>query len=205
MSKATVDLSLDHILVAMKALGKFHGASFALKHTDRKRFDALRNKMCTSALQNRLHPTHELTIKNSMRRALNHFRQSNDAAKVPETFLQKLEDILVKGDKLFEYISSRAIPVEPMAVICHGDFLRNNIAFAYDNEGLATNAMLFDFQTILYATPMVDVCMFMANSTGHDTRKKHFDEIFRTYHDTVIEQFLERTGLNADSVPENMR
>lgn len=204
MSKACVNLSLDHILESMKALGKFHGASFALKYTDRTRFDTLWKKIGISVLENRLHPLHEETIKNGVRRALKHFRESPDAAKVPEVFLQKLEHVMCEDDNLYEYMRSRANPVEPMAVICHGDFLRNNVAFAYDTNGLATKAMLFDFQTVLYTTPMLDVCLFMANSTSHDTRKKHFDQIFRTYHDAVIAYFLDRTALSADDLPDYM-
>lgn len=205
MSKASVNLSLDHILAALKALGKFHGSSFALKFTDRPRFDELTKKMCKSGLQNRLHPLHEAALKSGVRRALKHFRESDDADKVPEVFLQQLEHLLIDDDNLFEYMRSRSFPIEPMAVICHGDFLRNNIAFACDNDGLATKAMLFDFQTVLYATPMLDVCTFMANSTGHEIRRKHFDEIFHTYHDAVIAQFLDRTGLNANNLPDYMR
>lgn len=205
MSKSSVNLSLDHILTAMKALGKFHGASFALKVTDRPRFNELRKKIGKSFLDDRLHPLHEQMFKNGIHRALKYFRQSDDAANVPDVFLKKLEHVLVEDDNLFEYMRSRSIPNEPMAVICHGDFLRNNIAFAYDNDGLATKAMLFDFQTVLYTSPMLDLCVFMANSTGQEIRKKHFNEIFRTYHDAVIAVFLNRTGLNANDVPDYMR
>lgn len=203
MAKEHVNLSLDHVLAAMKALGKFHGASFALKFIDRPRFDELRKKLCESALNDRLHPIHEQVVKNGLVRAMKHFRESSDAAYVPEVFLQKLG--MVGDDTVFEYMRSRAIPVEPMAVICHGDFLRNNVAFAYDSNGSATNAMLFDFQTVLYASPLLDLCVFIANSTGHEMRQKHFEEIFRTYHDAVIAHFLDRTALSANDVPEYMR
>lgn len=205
MSKSSVNLSLDHILAAIKALGKFHGASFALKVIDRSRFDEMRKKIGHSFLGDRLHPLHEKVLKNGIHRALKYFRQSDDGANVPDVFLQKLKHVLVEDDNLFEYMRSRSIPNEPMGVICHGDFLRNNIAFAYDNDGFAIKAMLFDFQTVLYASPMLDLCVFMANSTGHEIRKKHFNEIFRTYHDAVIAEFLDRTGLNANDVPDYMR
>lgn len=148
---------------------------------------------------------HEKAVKNGVRRALKYFRESDRAADVPETFLQRLENVLIEGDNLYEYMRSRAYPTEPLATICHGDFLRNNIAFAYDSNGLATKAMLFDFQTVLYASPMLDLSVFMANSTGYEIRQKHFDEIFRTYYDTVIEHFLDGTALNANDLPDYMR
>lgn len=144
-------------------------------------------------------------MRNGQRRALKHFRESDDVAKVPEVFLRKLEQVFVEDDNMYEYMSSRANPVEPLSIICHGDFLRNNIAFAYDSNGLATKAMLFDFQTVVYTSPMLDLCLFMANSTGHEIRKKHFEEIFRTYHDEVTAHFLSGTGLNADDLPDYMR
>lgn len=94
-------------------------------------------------------------------------------------------------------------PREPYAVICHGDYLRNNVAFRYDDRGQATAAMMFDFQTMRYASPMIDLATFMANSTGCDVRNKHFRGIFEAYHAALIAELLANVhGWNADDIPE---
>ena len=36
---------------------------------------------------------------------------------------------------------------EALAVVCHGDFLRNNMLFKYDENGKAVDVRLIDFQT----------------------------------------------------------
>lgn len=202
MSKSLVDLSLDHILVSMKAIGNLHGASFAMKHNDPIQFDALRNDLIDARMK--LHPQFEEEIRIATTRAMNSFRATaNQSNAVTESFLMDFEKLFSKA--LFNFLNAKMEAKEPLAVICHGDFLRNNIAFQYDNNGLATEAILFDLQTVRYGSPMLDVCTFMAISTGHAIRQKHFDVIFRTYYDAVIDQYLMKTNLNAHDVPQHMR
>lgn len=51
-------------------------------------------------------------------------------------------------------------------------------------------AMMFDFQTLRYASPMIDLSTFLANSTGTDVRSTHFSFIFKTYHEEVIKTLM---------------
>lgn len=204
MSESVVNLSLDHILTSMDALGRFHGASYAMKHANPHRFASLKNQLDESLLRRKHHATYELILINATRRAFQSIRKCAEAiATVPESFLHDLEMLLI--NKLNEYRHALSIPQEPLAIICHGDFLRNNIAYKYDSNGLATNALFFDFQTVTYASPMLDVGTFVANSTNHECRQRHFDEIFRTYYDAVINQFTAKTHLSLDEVPNYLR
>lgn len=49
---------------------------------------------------------------------------------------------------------------------------------------------MFDFQTLRYASPMIDLATFLANSTGTDDRSTHFSFIFKTYHEEVIKTMM---------------
>lgn len=51
-------------------------------------------------------------------------------------------------------------------------------------------AMMFDFQTLRYASPMIDLAVFLANSTGTDVRSTHFSFILKTYHEEVIKTLM---------------
>lgn len=202
MSKSLVNLSMDHILISMKTIGKFHGASFAMKHNHRSQFDAMRMQLIDALFKERA--AFKTTMRNGCTRATNSFRKTaNDSDVVTESFLQDIEKLFC--EELVQFLRAKYAPKEPLAIICHGDFLRNNIAFKYDNDGLATDAMLFDFQTVRYASPMLDLCLFMAISTGYEIRQKYFDEIFRTYYDAVIAEYLKKTNLNGNDVPDFMR
>lgn len=202
MSKSLVNLSLDHILASMKAIGNFHAASYAMKHNNPEQIEALRNGLIDARFKS--FERFEVTRRNGIKRALNSFRKVvNDSDVVPEAFLKDIEKLF--GEEFSSILETKWEAKEPLAVICHGDFLRNNIAFHYDDNGLATEAMLFDLQTVRYGSPMLDLCVFMGMSTGYEVRQKYFDEIFRTYYDAVIDQFLKKTNLCANDVPEHMR
>lgn len=205
MSKSVVNLPLDHILAALKALGRFHGASFAMKTTKPDHFDLLKNHLAETPLRRKTGPRFEMILQNATRRALQSFRESTEAiiATVPQSFVDDLELLLINNHN--EYKFALSVPQEPHAVICHGDFLRNNVAFRHDSNGVATDAMLFDLQNVVYASPMHDFGFFIANSTSHNIRQRHFDEIFHTYHDAVIDQFLEKTQSSIEDLPNYLR
>lgn len=192
----------------MQALGRFHGAMYAMKFTKSKQFNSLRSKLAGNVGGQISNVDFNLMVKLGLQRALQSFRKRNEEATtidtVPETFVCDLEKLLI--EKRVDYTRKLFIPREPLAIICHGDFLRNNIAFKYDAKtGLATDAMFFDFQTVCYVSPMLDFGMFMANSTAFDMRRKHFDEIFQVYHDAVINQFTAETQLHQSDVPNYLR
>lgn len=202
MSKSLVNLSLDHILASMKAIGNFHGASFAMKHRSPVEFDTLRNELIDARFKTS--PSFAVTLRNAAKRATGFLRKTIDESDViTESFLMDFEKLFC--EEADRFLDAKWKVKEPLAVISHGDFLRNNVAFRYDNNGLATEAMLFDLQNVRYGSPMLDLSVFMAISTGYEVRQKNFDEIFRTYYDAVIEQFLNRTNLNADEVLDHMR
>lgn len=52
--------------------------------------------------------------------------------KVPAEFLVQLGTLLSDDPKA--YGSNAVQPIEPLAIITHSDFLRNNIAFKYEND-----------------------------------------------------------------------
>lgn len=136
-------------------------------------------------------------------------------------------------------------PVEPLAIICHGDFLRNNIAFKYEtpddvSRGKTINCppgkhslrasdddsfnkihliysrpphchpqlehpidvTMFDFQTMCYTSPMMDLATFMANSTGKDVRGPNFEIIFRAYHTELINILCDKLGSSEADLPD---
>lgn len=66
-------------------------------------------------------------------------------------------------------------------------------------------AMMFDFQTLRYASPMIDLATFLANSTGTDVRSTHFSFIFKTYHEEVIKTMMFTMKKFRQEIPEAYR
>lgn len=65
--------------------------------------------------------------------------------------------------------------------------------------------MMFDFQTLRYASPMIDLTTFMANSTGSEIRSSHFLFIFKTYHEEVIKTMMFKMGKFRPDIPDTYR
>lgn len=63
-------------------------------------------------------------------------------------------------------------------------------------------AMMFDFQTLRYSSPMIDLAVFLANSTGTDVRSTHFSFIFKTYHEEVIKTMMFSMKKSRNEIPE---
>lgn len=188
--------------ISVEELGRFHGKLYAIKYTDEELFASIKKRLVESRYSERgTNKGWELYLKLGIQRAIQTLRQSNENI-VPDAFLERLQHIMANT---YFYQRKCVQPTEPMAIICHGDFLRNNIAFRYNDDGHATDAMLFDFQTLRYASPMVDLCTFMANSTGRDIRDKHFSEIFDAYHRTLTKHLLAATKWSQVDIPDYLK
>lgn len=72
-------------------------------------------------------------------------------------------------------------PVEPLSVLCHGDFNRNNLLFRYDDGGRPVDALAFDMATTRYASPVLDLSFFLYMNTDRRIRDDHWDALLDEY------------------------
>jgi hypothetical protein len=84
-------------------------------------------------------------------------------------------------------------PKEPLAVLCHGDFCRNNILFRYDS-GKPCDAVLFDLQQVKFASPSIDLSLFMYLNTSSELRTHRWDDLFGEYHTTLTQTLARILG-----------
>lgn len=61
--------------------------------------------------------------------------------------------------------------------------------------------MMYDFQTMRYASPMLDLTLLLYVSASHDLRSNHFNEIFDFYCKTLVETFATKVDVTLDEVP----
>lgn len=72
-------------------------------------------------------------------------------------------------------------PVKPLAVLCHGDFNRNNLMFRYDDHGKPVDVLVFDMATVRYGSPMLDLSFILYMNMDRETRDEHWDTLLDTY------------------------
>lgn len=188
--------------IAVELLGRFHGNMYALKLTDECNFKSMKDSLIEARFSIDGATTEWMHCLNfGAMRAIQAVQQTSESNNlVPSKFLERLSQIV---RSVYFYQWDCVKPKEPYAVICHGDYLRNNIAFRYDENGLVNDAMMFDFQTMRYSSPMIDMSTFLANSTGCEVRNKHFKQIFKAYHDALtLELLANAPGWNQTDIPD---
>lgn len=72
-------------------------------------------------------------------------------------------------------------PREPRAVLCHGDYCRNNLLFRYDAAGRPVDAIALDPAQARYASPAVDLSFFLYMNTSAEDRAARWDDYVAAY------------------------
>lgn len=73
-------------------------------------------------------------------------------------------------------------PLEPLAVLCHGDFCRNNLLYRYDPAtGRPVDVVMLDPATARYASPAIDLSFFLYMNATDQDRQHRWDEFVAAY------------------------
>lgn len=179
LSLRDAPLTFDHMSLCLRALGKFHAISFAIKDQQPDKFKELTKEIF------------ELYWTNFEAEFRDHFTMMFDefiSILKSENRLDLHEKVKrAAGDdyiaKVFELVSSES--AEPYAVLCHGDLTTNNVMFKTDEHGKPTEIQLFDWQFSRYASPVVDLVLFLLCSTSKELRDQHYDDFLKIYYESL--------------------
>ncbi|XP_044576982.1 uncharacterized protein LOC123260103 [Cotesia glomerata] len=197
------DMPFWYVISAVRELGYFHGTYYAFKERELDKFMKIVNGIKEAWFIDGNFVSN--VIKTVGSRPVEWLRKID----YDDNFCKKMEHHLSDA---FSTIMLDAIkPVEPLATLCHGDFTRSNMLFrracginGNDNDDdhdhgkeekeKRLEVMLIDFGMMRYTSPSIDLSTFLYLSVFSEDRKNRFDEIFRAYHDALLD-YLGKAGL----------
>lgn len=187
-----IDLDEPHLRLMIKNIATYHSLSYAMRIRNDGKLEELASKLASFSF---LSPSGEelgsykrlLTV--GMERFFN-LIENNPKYQYSESFVANAKRLKEKHfEKPMVLMESFLKKDDVFSIILHGDYVRNNVLFQYDEaEGFENPKAIkmYDFQEIRYATPTIDIAFFMYMNIHSSVREKLWMPLLHLYHDTLI-------------------
>jgi hypothetical protein len=191
-------LDYEHIAVALKGLARFHAMSYAIKRKDFRSFkenvvtqirDARHFLKRSDAVDDSTDVDYAKALRYTALLLLGKYEEKQ--LEEGGLHIEKVRKVLERIENSSELMIELLSPDEPLAVLCHGDFNRNNMLFCYDSENKPSAVNFFDFQNPYFASPAIDLSFFLFVNASPDLWANCFDDMFSIYHGTLLEAVSE--------------
>lgn len=190
-------MDYEHIAVALEGLARFHAMSYAMKKKDLQTYEErivmqirdARRFVKKQATFDQMDEEYPRVLRYNIILLLDKFekKQLNEDG----VYTEKIRRVMERIDNCSELLSELLSPDEPLAVLCHGDFNRNNMLFRYDSNNRPSGVKFFDFQNPYYASPAIDLSFFMFVNASPELWANCWDDMFFIYHRTLLEAISE--------------
>jgi hypothetical protein len=192
-SAELIVLDYAHCAVALRQLARFHAVFYGMKKLETSSFHAMVKNIRTPKFGQISHGDMNHFFKTTSYRAVRYLEVRRE---IDQSTLDRVKNRLEHAGK---HLVDLLEPKEPLAVLCHGDFCRYNIFFRYDS-GKPCDAVLFDFQNVKYASPAIDLSLFMYMNTSSELRNHHWDDLFGEYHTTLTQTLARILGCSVEEL-----
>ncbi|KAK7574007.1 hypothetical protein V9T40_011198 [Parthenolecanium corni] len=175
-------LELDHLILMLHKLGQFHSYSYVTKHRNPKKFYTL-GKWFQYAEREQIEnvPNYfRLVGEIGVQRLRQDPRYSSRMTKV--------EEVLEKAGEFMLQVNTMKPADEPMSVLVHGDYLRGNVMFRYENSQLVDLKMI-DMATCRIASPVIDLSLVLYLNADQQTRSQHWNRLIDAYYEGLCQLF----------------
>ncbi|XP_033223468.1 uncharacterized protein LOC117177088 [Belonocnema kinseyi] len=175
------NLQMEFVLAAVQEIARFHAKSYILKNKQPKEFFNFIEEI--NKLNSRILASKDSCIMIGANaigaRIVNYLRREN----YDKEFCDKIEPILVNAcDQIVNNIKRSE---EPLTVLCHGDFLRNNIVFKKIDDQI--KAKVIDFGAIEYNSPGTDLSKFLILNCTREVRTSKLNFVIDAYHKALCD------------------
>ncbi|XP_026327887.1 uncharacterized protein LOC113236111 [Hyposmocoma kahamanoa] len=177
-------ISLQFAELAIKELAKFHGLSFVLQEL---KPDYYKQKLMVLDQPFKFCEDWKTFYTNMLN------QMSSNLGDARKKKLELLFPDFIK--KLPKYLTDK----EPVgSVVCHGDYRPNNMLMKESN-GVVTEIIPVDYQTIYYGCPINDFIYFIITGTDKKLRKDHLNDLKNLYYH-CLEQFVSYFDLDIEAL-----
>ncbi|XP_018404984.1 PREDICTED: uncharacterized protein LOC108781509 [Cyphomyrmex costatus] len=192
MADCLSGLDLDHSILTLRALARFHAASVALYEQDPKQ-----KEMYFKGLFHNQHPSELKSFFTLSTKAV-----ADEIKNWPE--VKKYSEKIAKlSDHMYKIgVNASKVYENEFNVINHGDCHAKNMLFKYDNNSKPTDQIFVDFQMCIYASPALDLIYFLNSSISFDVMENKLDILLNEYLSTLSTTMKQ---LNCKTQPPTMK
>ncbi len=174
-------LDYKHLSLMLRRLGEFHAYSYHAKSVARDTFRTLGGF---------LRKTQVVMMKSfgdyfppACERGLRSLAEDGQ-------YRDKVERVRQVSKNAVQVIvdSTTAEVDEELSVLCHGDYLRSNAMFRYENDQ-PVDVKVIDFANCGIASPALDLALLLYLNADQPMRDEHWDDLLDQYHIGLRETF----------------
>ncbi|XP_050443804.1 uncharacterized protein LOC126847537 [Adelges cooleyi] len=179
--KDSLFLDYDHVVAALRALGKFHGMSYVAKSKNPLRFRELSRHVLDTqwdAEGRWIFGDAELRTL-----AMRGVRPLMERPGYDDGRMDACLELLASAERNLRRVMRSD---GRWSVLCHGGFCRDNLMFRYDVvTGRPTHVLPFDLAGIRCGSPALDLSFFLYMNTDNRLRENRWEDLLDVYHEAV--------------------
>ncbi|XP_046658552.1 uncharacterized protein LOC124352881 isoform X1 [Homalodisca vitripennis] len=199
MGNRKAGLDFQHCVAVFREIARFHALSLAMKCQDPVKFQeqvasSVQETFFTEQNEEYYRDYYSTVTQNALAMVNCGLEDSEKL-----TYLKKFEEFLDEKT-FFKTMMKQVEPVEPIAVLVHGDFWTNNIMFRYSESGEIEEVCFVDFQCVRYGSPALDLVNFLYACTSPGLRATHLQSLLSEYC-SALSYSLAAMGCDTGSQP----
>ncbi|XP_051167380.1 uncharacterized protein LOC127285418 [Leptopilina boulardi] len=172
MANRQAGLDIDHSLMALRELARFHACSIAICEKEPKTKEIFNKGMFNNSHGPEMGQFFNSSVKSLAKEVAN---WSEFDPEISGKLLKLGEVAYKKG------IEASQLKKDEFHVINHGDFWVNNMLFRYDNHGKVIDHIFVDFQLCVYGSPAIDLHYFLNTSVSYEVYEDSMELLLKEY------------------------